>query len=237
MSQVTVPNEALKYILLQRTAYQHFTKTFACRALSRVFPSLADRCAVAMEARLKPARIRALYEDDMEKEYLSIRDHLPAACASILDIGCGVAGIDVFLARHYLNAPPVFYLLDKTRMERSVFYGFKPRGAFYNSLDVAKSLLVRNGVPEKNIHLAPATDDNDIAVSRPVDLIISLISWGFHYPVETYLDKAHAVLADKGSLILDVRTGTNGIEALKSKFVEVQIVCAGKNYQRVLASK
>ena len=232
-----VPNEALKYILFQRTGYLRLTNTFAYRALNRITPFSIYNQVVTIESRINPSRIKKLFEDDIKNEYLSIKDFLPETCSSILDIGCGVAGIDVFLNYHYQDQHPTFYLLDKTHTEDSVFYAFNTKGAFYNSLNVAKTMLIENNTSERFVHLVEATDNNDIKIYRNVDLIISLISWGFHYPVETYLEKAYSLLVKGGSMIIDVRKGTNGIAMIKSLFDEVKIILDAEKFQRVLALK
>jgi hypothetical protein len=41
----------------------------------------------------------------------------------------------------------------------------------------------------------------------PVDLVLSRISWCFHYPYDAYRDKAHAVLRPRGKLIVVCRNG------------------------------
>lgn len=237
MNQITVPNEALKYILFQRTAYLRFPNTFTYHVLNRILPFSIFNQVVAIETKIGPSRIKSLYEDDMRKEYLTIKDFLPKTCSSILDIGCGVAGIDIFLNMHYIGKQPLFYLLDKTKIEKSIFYDFKPKGAFYSSLDVSKSMLIQNAISENCVHLVEATDNNDINIDCNVDLVISLISWGFHYPVETYLNKAHEVLNKGGSLIIDVRKGTNGIDVLNNVFSKLTVIYDEKKFKRVLALK
>lgn len=237
MNQVVVPNEAVKYILFQRTAYQHFPHTFTYRVLKRILPFSIYNQAVDREARTDSPRIKALYEDDMRREYQSIKEFLPKTCSSILDIGCGVAGIDVFLSKHFKDIQPTFYLLDKTSIEKVVFYDFKHKASFYNSLDVAKEMLISNGIPERYVHLIEATDNNDINIDGKVELVISLISWGFHYPVETYLNKVHNLLIKGGSLIIDVRKGTADIDKLSNIFSKVDIIFDERKYQRVLATK
>lgn len=237
MPQMAVPNDALKYILYQRTDYLCFPNTFTYRVVNKILPFSIYKRVVAIEAKIAPKRIKTLYERDMTKEYLSIKDYLPETCDSILDIGCGIGGIDVFLSKHYGDKQPIFYLLDKTRIENDIFYGFEPKGEFYNSLDLAKTMLMSNGIAEKYIHLVEATDKNEIHISDKVDLVISLISWGFHYPVETYLNKAHDVLIEGGSMIIDVRKGTNGIELLNNLFRKVDVILEEKKFHRVLALK
>lgn len=60
--------------------------------------------------------------------------------------------------------------------------------------------------------------DSSVSGSAKFDLIISTISWGNHYPIQTYLKQVDRVLSKRGVLILDVRNGTGGIELLETKF-------------------
>jgi SAM-dependent methyltransferase len=238
MNQIKIPDEAVKYILFQRTAFLKFPNTFTNRWLDRIIPfSLYYKHLVKKQAKCNSINIKTGYIDDMRKEYLSFKDFLPKICTSILDVGCGVAGIDIFLNEHYRESQLVFYLLDKTRISRSVYYLFRRKGAFYNSLEVAKDMLIQNDVLEKNVHLLEATNKNEIVINGNVDLAISLLSWGFHYPIETYLNKVYDLLNKGGSLIIDIRIGTNGINALNNIFNKVEVILTETKYQRVLATK
>jgi SAM-dependent methyltransferase len=236
-----VPNAALKYILLQRTAYLRLPvariDTLLQRMFRRPLTTPLYNLATAVESRWGRARTRELYARDMEREYQSIRWVLPQSCAQVLDIGCGVAGIDVLIQHHYAGRAPDFYLLDKSKVEESVFYSYQPRGAFYNSLEVARALLTQNGIAPERVHLLEATTEGDIRIPGPVDLILSLLSWGFHYPVSTYLARAHDLLSEDGVLVLDVRKGTGGVEVLKQAFVGVEVLLSTPKYDRVAAKK
>jgi SAM-dependent methyltransferase len=232
-----IPDEACRYILFQRTAYLVLTKTLAFRAARKLVPGLTYERTVALESRLRRDRIKALFDSDMREEYLSIRDHLPAKCGAVLDIGCGVAGIDVFLSRHYRAERPKFLLLDKTHVEKEVYYNFKPSGAFYNSLAIAKRLLTCNGVAEAKVRLIEVGDGGPVPIEPGIDLVISLISWCFHYPVDTYLRTVHEALNPQGSLIVDVRRNTDGIAKLQSTFRSLRVIRDYDKYQRVLAIK
>ena len=114
---------------------------------------------------------------------------------------------------------------------------FRQKGSFYNSLDVARTLLVNNGVSPQRVHLLEANDNNDINISTRADLVISLISWGFHYPVEIYMDKVHDILSENGVIILDVRKGTGGLDVLSSTFRKVDLIFEGKKQYRVAVRK
>ena len=235
-TNIDVPDKALSYVLLQRTGYLAIPRTMVYRMLAKVWPWKLMNVVVPIEAALRKQRIRQLFNDDFAREFASIASALPRLCSAILDIGCGVGGIDVLLARYYADARPMFYLLDKTQVD-PIHYGFEKRGAFYNSLDVAREVLMLNGVAGERIKLMHATDDNRIEMAGPVDLAISLISWGFHYPVETYLNRVHALLRPGGHLILDVRKSTGGEEAIRSKFPSVRPLQETEKYNRFLAVK
>jgi len=232
-----ISNEAVIYIMFQRTSYSRLTNSFIYRVFNKIFPFSFYNNLVKYEANTNPSRIKALYENDMRREYLSIVKYLPKSCSTILDIGCGLAGIDIFFHRHYQDKSPVFYLLDKTYTEGNVYYGFKSKGAFYNSLKMAQTMLINNGLSFKNIHTLEANKNNDINIDCKIDLVISLISWGFHYPVDIYLDRVYNLLNNSGLIILDTRKKTNGIETLKKKFKKVFIIMEKEKYQRVLAIK
>jgi SAM-dependent methyltransferase len=147
----------------------------------------------------------------------------------ILDIGSGIAGVHLLLNSDVC-------LLDKTQTDKDLYYGFHERTSFYSSLKLAEKFLRENGFNHK-IETQEATEDNQINFEGKFDLVISLISWGFHYPVETYLDKVYDKLEVGGNLIIDVRKGTNGLEVLKNKFGEGYIVKDYKKYLRVRCTK
>jgi SAM-dependent methyltransferase len=222
---IAVPDEALRFILLQRTQYH--AKGLLFRALGR----LTRRSPVAVEARWRGKEVRRAFNRDLAREYDELRPHLPAHATAILDIGCGVGGIDVLLHRHY--GRPRLHLADRTQTSRKVYYGFEEKGAFYNSFDATRRLLVGNGIPERDLFLHEVGEECRLDVHEPLDLVVSLISWGFHYPVAVYADQVHALLRPGGRAILDVRKGTDGLEQLKSRFARVERVSETPKKERV----
>lgn len=105
-----------------------------------------------------------------------IQSVLPKKVARILDIGCGMAGIDVVLKRIYPAAE--LWLLDGDGVDPRDGW-LDERGAF-SSRDAANALLAANGVKADrwiNVNTKEALE---------ADLVISLASWGYHYPLSTY---------------------------------------------------
>jgi SAM-dependent methyltransferase len=170
--------------------------------------------------------LRAEYARSVAEDYELISPVLPAKAQATLDIGCGMAGIDVLLWRHYRN--PVINLLDGTG-DTPVRVLYHPTMSPYNSMAVARELLEGNGVPrERIVEWAP-----DPALTLPqCDLVVSLLSWGFHYPVSTYLPLVERCLRPGGRLIIDVRRGFGGLDELDQRLWCVEIVSSTPKFDR-----
>jgi len=234
---ITIPDNAVKYIFFQRTAYLVIPKNIFYKKLKKLSPWSFYNFIVALEAAFRKRSVRRLFNEDMIAEYEIIKAHLPNNCSKILDIGCGVAGIDILLHRHYAcDGNLAFYLLDKTIVDKKVYYLFEKEGSFYNSLELAKEILVKNGIPKENIHLLEVPSDYKIYTEPGFDLVISLLSWGFHYPVSTYLEQVYDLLREGGYLIIDIRRGSGGEKELGQRFKSVEIIWKDKAL-RVLAKK
>lgn len=233
-----IPNSAVKYILFQRTGYLVLPKTKLFRMLNKLSPGLFYSAVVMLESVLRKEKVKQSFIADMFNEYEEIKPWLPGECSAILDIGCGCGGIDALLYAHYKCGRSIdLYLLDKTSITKEIHYGFRKRGAFYNSFHVTQRLLCQNGVPAENMHLLEVTPDYRINARAGVDLAISLFSWGFHYPVSTYINQVHGILRQAGHVIIDIRKNTDGLKELEQKFAKVQIISEAGKRVRVLAIK
>lgn len=123
---------------------------------------------------------------------------------SLADIGCGYAFIDLLIYRRY-GCRLVLIDIEKTD---EVYFRYREKGAGYSNLATARAFLTANGVPDRAITtINPGRQD--LARAPRVDMAMSLLSCGFHYPVSTYIDfiGSHVTKA----LVMDVRR-RNGIE-------------------------
>ncbi len=231
---IEVPDDALRYILFQRTEYLALPRRpLLYRALRHLTRRPPLDAAIALESAWRGGAVRRAFNRDMAREYEEILPHLPRRAVAILDIGCGVGGIDVLLHRHY--GTPRLYLVDRTETEGKVFYGFAERGAFYNSFDATRRLLVTNGIPEPALRFREVGEECRLDIPEPVDLVLSLISWGFHYPIGVYADQVRALLRPGGRVILDVRKETDGRAELESRFPRVTTISETRKKERVVA--
>lgn len=200
--------EAIKYILLQRTQFKEG---------------------------VTPEEIEAGFRRDFE----TYARYLPVKCDSIVDIGSGIGIQNILLAElcesNYI--PPVkILMIDKTKTEDNIWYGFQKEGAFYNSLSLSKHIVEDNSTAQVRVHEAlPNYHIN--ADNESVDLVTSFISWGFHYPIETYLDEVIRVMKPGATLIVDVRKHSGGWDKLEEQFGEGMVIQSFQKYNRIMFKK
>lgn len=232
VEQLRIPRGAERYLALQRTAYQHpISRVFRRLRLTKLY----DRYVLPTLESRRSSELSALYQRDLEAEYRSLVAGLPATADDVLDIGCGLAGIDLFLYRHY-GSRVHLHLLDRDGIS-DTYYHFHDQAAFYNSLATALALLEDNGVAPEHIHTYEVTRDG-FPAARQFQLILSIISWGFHYPISTYADEVRAALATGGTLIVDIRRGTSGRAELEAA-LDTTAVCLkqDRKYERLMLVK
>ncbi len=169
------------------------------------------------------------YADSVRDDYLSIRKHLPAVCTDILDIGCGMAGIGIMLTRHY-HGECNLHLLDKDGVSDNLRYGYHEEASHYNSLAVTREFLILNQVNPVNIFTYDVSKNEFPAIKAQI--ILSLISCGFHYPVCTYLEQIREM--SSGIVVLDIRKGTDQMKQLADSFRHVETIADYRKYERVL---
>lgn len=233
-----LPNSVVPYVLLQRSEHLLLrASAWPVRLAAKVSGLPALKIMVAFEAFFRRKQIIKGYVAGMVQEYDDLSVHLPEKASAILDIGCGLGAVNVPIHNHYHNDPNLrFYLLDKTAVAPSISYGYREsRNEFYNSLDLARTILSRNGIPDRNIFTLDADENHTIDVPEQVDLVFSLISWGFHYPMSTYLERVHQILKPGGRLIVDVRRGTDGIGEITEVFGNSSVISEGPKKRRILA--
>ena len=184
---------------------------------------LSRSLALHLNTTLRSRAITRGYARMIHEDFEMIRPHLPADAARILDIGCGIGGLDVLLHRHYSGEPgPVIDLLDRTNPRTIPSYGFHREMEFYNALEISSAVLRDNGIPADAFRTLDAADGE--FPKGPLDLVISIASWGFHYPLSTYLDRVVGALDTGGTLILDLRRGQGQVRELELAFARVESI-------------
>jgi hypothetical protein len=137
-----------------------------------VVPDEAKHYIAMHRTHIKPDE----YAADVEKDFLQIEPFLPETVNTILDIGCGMAGIDVFLKLKYPDAHLCLLDGDGEKFGSGWNKTLDP----FSSRAIAGKLLRANGVSVGHWFDIGTKED------LKADLVVSLLSWGFHYPLDTY---------------------------------------------------
>lgn len=162
--------------------------------------------------------VKLMYAEWVARDFTEIEPHLPERVYSILDIGCGMAGIDVLLKRRYPDAHLSLLDGDGANLVREGTPSASGRGKWnktlkpYSSRKHAEMLLTANGVTVDRWH--------DVGTTEPLeaDLIVSLFSLGFHFPLSTY--------RLKGLCIADLRRGKEPARG--------QVIASGAKHDRCM---
>ena len=168
---------------------------------------------------LKQQRSVGDFASQLQDEYSALIPYLPPHCNIIWDIGAGLGGIDIFLSKHYPEKPDI-YLTDYDRVDDNVFFGFNQKYCAYNQFSLTKKLLDANEIENYYFDML----DEVRRLPYFADIIISLLSCGFHYPVSTYVNDIIQRSVKGTVLILDMRTGHDQREILSQYFETVALL-------------
>ena len=172
--------------------------------------------AYALLQRSALRRLDLTFSEIVEYDMALMRPWLPEEAHRILDVGSGLAAIDARLNQVYPEAD--FYLLDKTAVV-DVGYGMETEQEFYTSQITAQRLLAWGGIDLGRVHVMEATQNYTVDASE-FDLVVSLFSWGWHYPIGAYAEAVGAATVPSAILIVDIRNW-EGEETLLNYFEEL----------------
>ena len=156
-----------------------------------------------------------------QDEIATIKNYLPKNVNDIMDIGCGLGIINIFLDQIYHNKPN-FYLLDKNHIDTKIKYGFSSDYESYNNFNETKKILLENGINENRINLFDV--DRDINIEKKINLVISLKSMGYHYPFENYIKLFKNCCSKDTIFIFDIASNQYEVNFFKNYFNEVKII-------------
>ena len=176
--------------------------------------------------------------DEFLKEFNSIKSYLPKSSKNILDIGCGLGVINIYLNDYY-SKKSYFTLIDKNYIDKKVTYGFNNNSESYNKLEVTKDFLMSNGFKTEQLQLINA--DENFVLNNKYELIISLFSMGYHYSIKNYIDIIKKNSTKSTKVIFDLSMEYNELNEVKKYFNKVVIIKndneVKQNYLRLLCSE
>ena len=229
MKTIKLKNKYKRYILLQRNSYlsnfqKKIRKIFGRYLFTNFFVNYFNPIS----------RINDKLNKDFDYEFNNMSNFLPKKSNYILDIGSGLGIIDVYINNFYNNIPE-FTLIDKSHVEKKVSYGFNVNGQFYNNFDLTLDFLEYQGLDSKKIDLVDANLKNNI--NKNFDLVVSLLSMGYHYPITQYLETLRNNTNIDTVFIFDIANEYTNLNSIKKIFKSVDIIYKSQlirhNYLRV----
>lgn len=124
--------------------------------------------------------------------------------------------------------------IESTSIHQHSFY---TQGSGYSSLEDTKIFLMANNIPAEQIFMC--NPKVDTLPDFKFDLLISMISMGFHYPCDDYVDFILSNIRKSGNLILDKRKNVrdDGFAKLEKQLKFVDQIESKKSYRIFFANE
>jgi len=168
-----------------------------------------------------------------------ILEEFPEKNLTILDIGVGIGGYHKKWIREHSHSSTL-YIMDNSEFNiRALSYGHGDSDRYYNSLFLTKNFL--NNVDSSKVKVESIEIKKDYPGKIPnhLDLIVSFISWGFHYSLENYWSTIIQRMSLNSSIILvDVRKNSQSYSFLKEQTnFSLEIISSDFKSDRILIRK
>ena len=165
--------------------------------------------------------LEKITEELFLKEFNTFKNFLPNSVNTIMDIGCGLGIINIYL-NNFFKKKPTFFLMDKNRIDKKINYGFSSNYESYNDLNETKNILLENDVGSECIYLFDV--EKQFQINKKMDLVISLKSMGYHYPINTYIELFKNCCTKDTVFIYDISDNQYDENYLKTIFDNVKII-------------
>ena len=162
--------------------------------------------------------IAAKYFNEMSKEFSTIKEYIKKNDNLFLSIGGGIGGLEVVINKNFKDKS--FYFIERNFISKKVKYGWggMENDEAYNSFELQKLFLEKNGLKKENFYLIDY--DNDKLPILKFDLITSLFSLDYHYDFNLYKEYLKKVSKPDTRIIFD----TIRAEYFKKVFEKVEII-------------
>jgi SAM-dependent methyltransferase len=167
--------------------------------------------------KLPPAAADTAFFSDVAAYAESLRPFLPrlASGMRLVDIGCGIGFSLLGLAKIY-GPSPTYIGVDRGSLTEEVVYGFSETPSSYNSFAVTAEILSHAGIPDSHRELVDI--EREPFPIGPVDVVTSILAWGFHFPLKVYLPQVSEIVRPGGVLVVDVRRGLQQERELEAQY-------------------
>lgn len=139
----------------------------------------------------------------------------------ILELGCGLGRMSIYL-NHKLNDHNAFFILaDSTVEENKPRYGWNHGQDFYNDLNLTSKFCRHHGMD--NFETFDILN-NDLSSLKDIDLVMSFLAVGFHNKIEDVITTLMKIANSNCMMIFGVRRGRYTPNDFKEYFKNVIII-------------
>lgn len=121
----------------------------------------------------------------------------------IVSIGPGNGLVELLLYRQKAYSELLLIDIEYSDLHK---HGYAQQGSGYASLANTRQFLVENGIPAEAI--LTCNPQKQALPDFGFDLLFSVLSMGFHYPCDGYVDFIRRRIKPNGSVVFDKRKGT-----------------------------
>ena len=140
---------------------------------------------------------------------------------NILDLGCGLGRMSIYLNTRLRNPSAHFILADASHVSEKIRYGFNKGESYYNDLDLTASFARENGLTNFETFDIRVKDLKSLS---NIDFVMSFFAVGFHSKIEDCLDDLLQITTSDCTMIFGVRGGRYFKTSFKEHFNEVFLV-------------
>lgn len=231
-------------ILLQRTDIQRKITNRIFLKINHLFHGALSTLFILMQS-LNYKKVLNKYKGAIVEESNLINDLIfssnSGSIHTVLDIGCGLGGYHLKWLKNSKGRKIELFLMDASHFNLTALnYGHGEPKRYYNSLKLAKNLLIgETGVDSKLIHLVEVEHDFPRRLPQNIDLVVSFISWGFHYSLEQYWGEIISRLTvDKSIMVIDVRKNSPSSNFLSlQNNITTNVLSSSEKLDRIMIRK
>jgi hypothetical protein len=236
VEDIRIPTDSafIEDLVLQRTA--SFIACGGAGALNHWFAT-GDKAQLSEHLHRNGLLERFLHATvaEIRREADTLVAGLPPECfGSVVSIGPGNGILELLLMR---SVPVSSLLLIDIESSDTHRHGFNDTGSGYASLAATRAFLEANGVAPAA--LVTCNPRREPLPDFEFDLLLSVLSMGFHYPCDDYVDFIEGNAHQRSLVVIDKRRDAPdaGYERLKRSFAVLRSTPAGKHDRVVLAMR
>ena len=159
------------------------------------------------------------YKIMCESEWNVIKNHIKNP-QKVLELGCGLGRMSIFI-NSMLKNNAHYILADSNGSWSGIKFGWNPVKKYYNDLNATSNFAVLNGLQNFSIF---DLETNHLSDLSEIDLVISFLAVGFHFPIENYLEKLLDITTKNVTMIFGVRVGQYKIKDFNRYFNNILLL-------------